>query len=57
VVFDTGGGSTQFTFGHGVVVDDRYSLNVGAARLTEQYGLGVINEGQAMGKCWPSFTF
>jgi exopolyphosphatase/guanosine-5'-triphosphate,3'-diphosphate pyrophosphatase len=39
VVFDSGGGSTQFTFGHGATVDDRYSLNVGAARFTECYAL------------------
>ena len=47
VVFDTGGGSTQFTFGHGAKVDDRFSLNVGAARLTEQLGLdGVLTDEQ-----------
>ena len=40
VVFDTGGGSSQFTFGRGAVVDERFSLNVGAVRLTEQFGLG-----------------
>jgi exopolyphosphatase/guanosine-5'-triphosphate,3'-diphosphate pyrophosphatase len=39
VVFDSGGGSTQFTFGHGSTVDDRFSLNVGAARFTERYAL------------------
>ncbi len=39
VVFDSGGGSTQFTFGHGSTVDDRFSLNVGAARFTERYTL------------------
>lgn len=39
VVFDSGGGSTQFTFGHGSTVDDRFSLNVGAARFTECYAL------------------
>ena len=39
VVFDTGGGSSQFTFGHGAKVDERFSVNVGAARLTEQFGL------------------
>jgi exopolyphosphatase / guanosine-5'-triphosphate,3'-diphosphate pyrophosphatase len=39
VVFDTGGGSTQFTFGRGERVDDRFSLNIGAVRLTEQFGL------------------
>jgi exopolyphosphatase / guanosine-5'-triphosphate,3'-diphosphate pyrophosphatase len=39
VVFDTGGGSSQFTFGHGATVDERFSVNVGAARYTEQFGL------------------
>jgi exopolyphosphatase / guanosine-5'-triphosphate,3'-diphosphate pyrophosphatase len=40
VVFDTGGGSTQFTFGRGTAVDERFSLNVGAVRLTTEFGLG-----------------
>jgi exopolyphosphatase/guanosine-5'-triphosphate,3'-diphosphate pyrophosphatase len=45
VVFDTGGGSSQFTFGHDDQVDDRFSVNVGAVRLTEQYGLdGAVGE-------------
>jgi exopolyphosphatase/guanosine-5'-triphosphate,3'-diphosphate pyrophosphatase len=45
VVFDTGGGSSQFTFGRGDTVDERFSVNVGAARFTEQYGLdGVVDE-------------
>jgi len=39
VIFDTGGGSTQFTIGRGRQVDDRFSLNLGAVRLTEQFGL------------------
>lgn len=39
VVFDTGGGSSQFTFGHGDVVDERFSVDVGAARYTERFGL------------------
>jgi len=43
-VFDTGGGSTQFTFGRGPVVEERFSLNVGAVRYTEQYSLaGVVS--------------
>lgn len=47
VILDTGGGSTQFTFGHGTTVDDQYSLNIGAVRLTDQHGLGgVISEEQ-----------
>jgi len=42
-IFDSGGGSTQFTFGRGSVVEERFSLNVGAVRYTEQYGLsGVV---------------
>jgi exopolyphosphatase / guanosine-5'-triphosphate,3'-diphosphate pyrophosphatase len=42
-VFDTGGGSSQFTFGHGDAVDERFSVEVGAVRFTEQFGLdGVV---------------
>jgi exopolyphosphatase/guanosine-5'-triphosphate,3'-diphosphate pyrophosphatase len=45
VVFDTGGGSSQFTFGHGGRVDEQFSVNVGAARYTEHFGLdGTISE-------------
>jgi exopolyphosphatase / guanosine-5'-triphosphate,3'-diphosphate pyrophosphatase len=45
VVFDTGGGSSQFTFGRGREVDERFSVNVGAARFTERFGLGgVVDE-------------
>jgi exopolyphosphatase/guanosine-5'-triphosphate,3'-diphosphate pyrophosphatase len=39
VVFDSGGGSTQFTFGHGEAVDERFSVDVGAVRVTERFGL------------------
>jgi exopolyphosphatase / guanosine-5'-triphosphate,3'-diphosphate pyrophosphatase len=39
VVFDTGGGSSQFTFGQGPRVEERFSVNVGAVRYTERYGL------------------
>jgi exopolyphosphatase / guanosine-5'-triphosphate,3'-diphosphate pyrophosphatase len=39
LVFDTGGGSSQFTFGRGDVVDERFSVDVGAARFTERFGL------------------
>jgi exopolyphosphatase/guanosine-5'-triphosphate,3'-diphosphate pyrophosphatase len=39
VVFDTGGGSTQFTFGNGAQVDEQFSVPVGAARYTERFGL------------------
>jgi exopolyphosphatase/guanosine-5'-triphosphate,3'-diphosphate pyrophosphatase len=39
VVFDTGGGSSQFTFGQGPQVEERFSVNVGAVRYTEHFGL------------------
>jgi len=46
-IFDTGGGSSQFTFGHGAVVDERFSVNVGAVRFTEDYHLdGIVSPEQ-----------
>src|SRR5262249_26777938 len=40
-----GGGSSQCTFGHGKKVEERFSVNVGAARFTEHYGLdGAVSE-------------
>jgi len=42
VVFDTGGGSSQFTFGHGSRVDERFSVDVGAVRYTERFGLDNV---------------
>jgi exopolyphosphatase/guanosine-5'-triphosphate,3'-diphosphate pyrophosphatase len=39
VVFDTGGGSSQFTFGQGDQVSERFSVNVGAVRYTERHRL------------------
>jgi exopolyphosphatase/guanosine-5'-triphosphate,3'-diphosphate pyrophosphatase len=43
LVFDSGGGSSQFTFGHGDGVDERFSLDVGAVRIAERHGLeGVV---------------
>jgi exopolyphosphatase/guanosine-5'-triphosphate,3'-diphosphate pyrophosphatase len=39
VVFDTGGGSSQFTFGEDDVVSEQFSVPVGAVRFTERYGL------------------
>ena len=40
VVFDTGGGSTQFTIGDGRTVDEQFSVDVGAVRLTSEFGFG-----------------
>ena len=39
VVFDTGGGSSQFSFGEAGRVEERFSVEVGAARFTEAFGL------------------
>ena len=45
VVFDTGGGSSQFTFGRGEQVDERFSVDVGAVRFTERFGLdGIVDD-------------
>jgi exopolyphosphatase/guanosine-5'-triphosphate,3'-diphosphate pyrophosphatase len=40
-VFDSGGGSSQFTFGEGLRITDRFSVNVGAVRYTERFGLNA----------------
>jgi exopolyphosphatase/guanosine-5'-triphosphate,3'-diphosphate pyrophosphatase len=42
VVFDTGGGSTEFTFGRAGRVEERFSVDVGAARYTERFDLGGV---------------
>ncbi|MET0697207.1 MAG: Ppx/GppA family phosphatase [Acidimicrobiia bacterium] len=44
VVFDTGGGSSQFTFGEGDDVVERFSVPVGAVRYTETFGLDDVVE-------------
>ncbi len=49
VVFDTGGGSSQFTFGTGAEVDERFSVDVGAVRYTEQFGLGGEVDKETLG--------
>ena len=44
-VFDTGGGSSQFTFGRAGNVEERFSVDVGAAQYTERYHLdGVVSD-------------
>ncbi|KQW53912.1 hypothetical protein ASC77_05890 [Nocardioides sp. Root1257] len=39
VVFDTGGGSSQFTFARDGEVTEQFSVPIGAVRLTERFGL------------------
>jgi exopolyphosphatase / guanosine-5'-triphosphate,3'-diphosphate pyrophosphatase len=36
-VFDTGGGSTEFIFGEGEAILERFSLDVGSRQLTEEF--------------------
>jgi len=38
-VFETGGGSSQFTFGQDGRVQERFSLDLGAVPVTERFGL------------------
>ena len=38
-MFETGGGSSQFTFGEGGHVEERFSLDLGAVPVTERFGL------------------
>jgi exopolyphosphatase/guanosine-5'-triphosphate,3'-diphosphate pyrophosphatase len=46
VVFDTGGGSSQFTFGSAGKVGEQFSVNVGAVPFTERFGLAqAVSEG------------
>jgi exopolyphosphatase/guanosine-5'-triphosphate,3'-diphosphate pyrophosphatase len=39
VVFDSGGGSSQFTFGEVGRIDEQFSVDVGAVRFAERFGL------------------
>jgi exopolyphosphatase/guanosine-5'-triphosphate,3'-diphosphate pyrophosphatase len=48
VVFDTGGGSSQFTFGDGEEVTERFSVPVGAVRYTEAFGLDQAVEPEVL---------
>ena len=42
VVFDTGGGSSQFSFGRDGRVEERFSVDVGAVRYTERFALDRV---------------
>ena len=37
VIFDTGGGSTEFVFGQGEKIDRQFSLDIGSRRPTEEF--------------------
>ena len=42
LVFDSGGGSSQFTWGSSGRIDQQFSLDVGAVRFTERFGLAQV---------------
>jgi exopolyphosphatase/guanosine-5'-triphosphate,3'-diphosphate pyrophosphatase len=48
VVFDTGGGSSQFSFARDGRLDDQFSLGVGAVRFTERFGLDGVTAPTAL---------
>jgi exopolyphosphatase/guanosine-5'-triphosphate,3'-diphosphate pyrophosphatase len=48
VAFDSGGGSTQLSIGRDGHIEDRFSLPVGAVRLTEQFGLAAAVPAQTI---------
>jgi exopolyphosphatase / guanosine-5'-triphosphate,3'-diphosphate pyrophosphatase len=56
VVFDTGGGSSQFSFGLGEQVDERFSVNVGAVRYTERHGLADVVSRDALAEALGSIA-
>ena len=56
VVFDTGGGSSQFTFGDGDDVLDRFSVPVGAVRYTEQFALDSAVEPEVLASALESIS-
>nr|WP_300045015.1 Ppx/GppA family phosphatase [uncultured Nocardioides sp.] len=39
LVFDSGGGSSQFTFGSADRIDEQFSVDLGAVRFAERFGL------------------
>jgi exopolyphosphatase / guanosine-5'-triphosphate,3'-diphosphate pyrophosphatase len=55
-VFDTGGGSTQFTFGKGSRVDQRFSVDVGAVRYTERFGLAEAVPSEVLSEALAAIT-
>ena len=48
-VFETGGGSSQFTFGEGGRVTERFSLDLGAVPVTERFGLDRAVDEETVG--------
>ncbi|MDR1733008.1 MAG: Ppx/GppA family phosphatase [Synergistaceae bacterium] len=54
VTFDTGGGSTEFVYGRGETMLKKFSVSLGAVRLTEQFfnadpvAAGSVSEAEAL---------
>ena len=56
VVFDTGGGSSQFTFGQDSRVNERFSVEVGAVRYTERFGLDQVVSAEVLREAMPAIS-
>jgi len=56
VVFDTGGGSSQFTFGEGEEVLERFRVEVGAPRYTEQFALDRVVPDAVLGEAFDAIS-
>jgi exopolyphosphatase/guanosine-5'-triphosphate,3'-diphosphate pyrophosphatase len=56
VVFDSGGGSTQFTFGRDDQVDERFSLDVGAVRIAERFRLETAVSSATLGEVFEALS-
>jgi exopolyphosphatase/guanosine-5'-triphosphate,3'-diphosphate pyrophosphatase len=56
VVFDSGGGSTQFTFGRDDHVEERFSVDVGAVRVAERLGLDSAVSADTLGAAFDALA-
>jgi exopolyphosphatase/guanosine-5'-triphosphate,3'-diphosphate pyrophosphatase len=48
IVFDSGGGSTQFTFGREGDIEEQFSVDVGAVRVAERFGLDAAVSAESL---------
>jgi exopolyphosphatase/guanosine-5'-triphosphate,3'-diphosphate pyrophosphatase len=49
-VFDSGGGSSQFTFGRDGLVSERFSVDVGSVTLTDRFGLADVTSAETLSR-------
>lgn len=56
LVFDSGGGSSQFTWGSSGRIDEQFSLDVGAVQFTERFGLAHAVPRDTVGRALAAIT-